>query len=317
MQNADKLEKLKNILELLKTDTINPKQMKDIIAVLTNAVANALKEVKNISAEGQKSLQDTISYLESENSKLQNSLTASTDTKISNIESLAQESIDKVNTALTEIKSIVVLDGQDADEEKIITEVLTRIKLPEYKEVILDDGEKIVAKINDLNTIPDNQIDAKHIKNLPIYLGKSGGVVAHNIYQLGDVSLTNLANNDTLVWDNTNKFWKNAAGSGGGTVGPGTINEIAYFNSATTVASLATVTYPTLTELSYTKGLSSSAQTQITARLPLAGGTMTGALVLATGSTTVAPIKMVAGINLTTPVAGVIEFDGTDFFISV
>ena len=51
--------------------------------------------------------------------------------------------------------------------------------------------------------------------------------------------------------------------------------------------------------------------------LPLAGGTMTGGIVLATGSTTIAPIKMVAGTNLTIPVAGVMEFDGTDLFFSI
>ncbi len=48
-----------------------------------------------------------------------------------------------------------------------------------------------------------------------------------------------------------------------GTVGPGTINEIAYFTSANTVASLAVATYPSLTELSYVKGVTSAIQTQI------------------------------------------------------
>ena len=43
----------------------------------------------------------------------------------------------------------------------------------------------------------------------------------------------------------------------------GTINEIAYFNSATTIASLAVATYPSLTELSYVKGVSSAIQTQL------------------------------------------------------
>ena len=44
---------------------------------------------------------------------------------------------------------------------------------------------------------------------------------------------------------------------------------------------------------------------------------MTGRLDLATGTTTLAPIKMTAGVNLTTPVAGVMEFDGTDLFFSI
>lgn len=43
----------------------------------------------------------------------------------------------------------------------------------------------------------------------------------------------------------------------------GTINEIAYFNSASTIASLAVATYPSLTELSYVKGVTSAIQTQL------------------------------------------------------
>lgn len=46
--------------------------------------------------------------------------------------------------------------------------------------------------------------------------------------------------------------------------GSGTSNEIAYFPTSSTVGSLTTATYPSLTELSYIKGLTSSVQTQIT-----------------------------------------------------
>lgn len=49
--------------------------------------------------------------------------------------------------------------------------------------------------------------------------------------------------------------------------GTGTNNEIAAFNSTgSTITSLATTTYPTLTELSYVKGLTSAVQTQINNR---------------------------------------------------
>ena len=44
---------------------------------------------------------------------------------------------------------------------------------------------------------------------------------------------------------------------------------------------------------------------------------MTGRLDLATGTTTLAPVKMTAGVNLTTPVAGVMEFDGTNLFLTI
>lgn len=46
----------------------------------------------------------------------------------------------------------------------------------------------------------------------------------------------------------------------------GTINEIAYFNSSSTISSLAVATYPSLTELSYVKGVTSAIQTQINAK---------------------------------------------------
>ena len=45
--------------------------------------------------------------------------------------------------------------------------------------------------------------------------------------------------------------------------GSGTTNEIAYFTAGTTLGSLTTATYPSLTELSYVKGVTSSIQTQI------------------------------------------------------
>ena len=44
------------------------------------------------------------------------------------------------------------------------------------------------------------------------------------------------------------------------------------------------------------------------------GGTLTSGLVLATGTTSLQPLKYVAGTNLTTPVTGVKEYDGTVFY---
>ena len=42
-----------------------------------------------------------------------------------------------------------------------------------------------------------------------------------------------------------------------------TTNEIAYFTASGTIASLTTGTYPSLTELSYVKGVTSAIQTQL------------------------------------------------------
>ena len=49
----------------------------------------------------------------------------------------------------------------------------------------------------------------------------------------------------------------------GNIVGSGTTNQISYFTASGTIASLTTTTYPSLTELSYVKGVTSSIQTQL------------------------------------------------------
>lgn len=48
--------------------------------------------------------------------------------------------------------------------------------------------------------------------------------------------------------------------------GTGTANELAYFTGSTTIGSLTTATYPTLTELSYIKGVTSGIQSQLDAK---------------------------------------------------
>src|SRR3990167_145632 len=54
--------------------------------------------------------------------------------------------------------------------------------------------------------------------------------------------------------------------TGGGIDGSGTLNEITYWVDSDTLGTLAVATYPSLTELSYVKGVTSAIQTQFTAK---------------------------------------------------
>jgi len=58
--------------------------------------------------------------------------------------------------------------------------------------------------------------------------------------------------------------------------GSGTTNEIAYWSGIKTLGSLATATYPSLTELSYVKGLTSAVQTQLGTKEATANKDATG-----------------------------------------
>jgi hypothetical protein len=53
-------------------------------------------------------------------------------------------------------------------------------------------------------------------------------------------------------------------------IGTGTTNELTYWSGTNSIGSLTTATYPSLTELSYVKGATSSLQTQISAKQDLA-----------------------------------------------
>jgi len=67
-------------------------------------------------------------------------------------------------------------------------------------------------------------------------------------------------------------------------VGTGVANELTYWSGTNTLGSLATATYPSLTELSYVKGLTSAAQTQLGTRWPNTGSLSLTGTVNITGS---------------------------------
>lgn len=61
-------------------------------------------------------------------------------------------------------KLTAVENGKDADSVQIVQDVLAQIRLPEYKEVILDDAEKLRDKLETLKG--DERIDKSAIKGL-------------------------------------------------------------------------------------------------------------------------------------------------------
>lgn len=91
----------------------------------------------------------------------------------------------------------------------------------------------------------------------------TGTVVLPSTTSIGSVSATEIGYLDGVTSGIQTQLNAKAATLSG------TANEIAYFNTTSTIASLTVATYPSLTELSYIKGVTSAVQTQLDAKQPL------------------------------------------------
>jgi len=91
-----------------------------------------------------------------------------------------------------------VVNGKDADEVKIVQDVLTQIKLPEYKETVLDTPEQLRDKLESLeggdrldkDSIKGLQEEMASLKELIVKVGTSrgGGGPNANAVQSFDIS---------------------------------------------------------------------------------------------------------------------------------
>lgn len=208
----DKYEQLKQKIDEAKTKSLVMGEMKAFAELLISATRKTKEELANLSAENIQTIKDSIAYIEEFHNKQVNILKDEKKSMVGQFD----ENIALLKSLIKKVKTIKPKDGKpgkDADEEVIVEKVLEKIQLPEQKEIILDDGEAIADKLEALEG--DKKLDFKALKNVPEFKsGKSGGV--RNIYQMGDVSLTNLTDNDVLKWDDTNKLWVNGTDSGGG-----------------------------------------------------------------------------------------------------
>lgn len=124
------------------------------------------------------------------------------------------EKIDYKKIKLEVLKEIVInngIDGKDADEVVIADKVANTLesKLPQFGEQFRDGLELLQD---------DDRLDKKAIKGLDDYeevarlarQPKSGGVVARNLYQLGDTNIQSPTNDQVLKYNSANGLWENS-----------------------------------------------------------------------------------------------------------
>lgn len=223
----EKIDKLQQLMKLLQNDTITPQEVEKFLLMVVDAVKKAKEQLEQTTSD---TVDEIYSALELYRTRYEQS-----------VENYGDEVTDKINKAISDVTAMIQecrsampkdgLPGKDADEEYIISEVLNRIELPEQKEYEYDTGEDIVEKINQLSTDEKYQIDWSHIKNAPEATGGRLGSTARNLWQLNDVTLTDVTNDQVLKYNSTTRQWENGTGGGGGGTPGGSSGQVQYNNA--------------------------------------------------------------------------------------
>lgn len=215
----ENIEQLKKLGKIFNSEKIVTKE--DISEVLRGVLSIMTSFKKdNISLN-----KETISLVESLFEKVSiehEKLVESVDRKITDIGDIKKEIKSEVSETLSELKKLIKEfskikpkdgnDGKDADEELIVQNVLSKVKLPEYEIFSLEEkGYEIIEQINILPLEDDYRIDASHIKNLPVSRSGRGGI--SNIMGFIEAG-TNITLSGSGI--NGDPYVINASGGGGG-----------------------------------------------------------------------------------------------------
>lgn len=211
----DNSKQFKILAEVFNTDKIiTSDEIEQVLKGILQIMDSFKKKNETLNKETKEIVENLLNKVVTEHEKSVSQVTEQTEEAKEYVDTKLSKHIEEIVAFIEDIKENKPLDGKDADEDLIVESVLAKIKLPEYKEVVLDNGEEIVDKINALSLKETNQIDAKHIKNLPKNENFMVGGSRY-ISQMADVAITSIANNDTLKWNSTTNRFENGAGGGG------------------------------------------------------------------------------------------------------
>src|SRR3990167_4991196 len=265
MSTVDKLNDLKKRIEEIQTKSLVAGDIKAFITLVLSVVNKTKEELANLSQENIKVIKDSIAYIEEFHEKQANTL----DGKINTATGQFDANLALLKALLVKVEAIKATPGKDG-RDGVDGIGIDGKNGKDGKDGSPDTRVQIVEKIN-TGKKKDLKIEAEQIAGFD-KIEKSISDRALSILDQRTKFLINkgVKHDATLTGSGTDADPLSVPG-GGGTVGPGTINEIAYFDTTTSIASLTVATYPSLTELSYVKGVTSAIQTQINTKANSAG----------------------------------------------
>ena len=299
----DKSEKLNKLLELLKTDTITPKEIEQFLTMVVGVIKDSKEKFETISAKTLAEVQDALEYIENEHESMSES-----------VKEMLKDQSGEFKTKLEEVNSIIatIKQMENGKDGKDGVDGLNGVDGKDGLNGSPDTGEDIVEKINQLSTDEKYQIDASHIKNLPEATGGRLGSTARNLWQLNDVTLTDVANDEVLKYNSTTKQWVNGTG---GTGSPGGSSTQLQYNNSGAFAGISGAT-TNGTSVTFTTGnlLVTDVKASATGGVQVLSDT--GSVVALFGAASGTSATFYGSVNLDTMTAGSILFAGASGLIS-
>lgn len=217
MDNQDQLKKLAKIFNIDKV--VTAEDLTQVLEGVLGIMNSFKKDNESLNTETKQIVNDLLLKVKNESEKIGANFSEQADQVKTEINSKLKEA----QAFLKEVKKIKAIPGKDgldalpADEEKIIAEVMGRIKLPTYKETMLDDAGQIADKLETLTG--DKRLSATAIKDLPEFIQRiPNGGGWRNLFQLHDTNIVSPTNGQVIQYNSTTGRWENASAAGTGTV---------------------------------------------------------------------------------------------------
>jgi hypothetical protein len=181
------IEQLKKLGQIFNVDKIvSPENIKEALSGVLS-IMNTFKkdnialtnETKSIVNGVLEKIQEERAKITEESKNLKSEIKDTSNSQQKELKAEFDNKIKELNSLITEVE---MMKPEEIDQKQMVQDVLAQIKLPEQKDVILDNGEEIVNKINSLDATNDTlKIDATHIKNLPQFtreiIDRQGGFI--------------------------------------------------------------------------------------------------------------------------------------------
>lgn len=225
MADQENTKELQKLLKFFNPDkVVSPEDIEAVLSGIIGILSNNKTNVESLNTNTRGIVQDLLNkvgeYHKNTESIIAGHTEAAKQAVLTATDEKIQQAFEKATDLLQEVKAIKSTpgeDGKDADEDTIVQRVLDQIKLPEYKETVLDDGGGIIAKINALDPQDSgSKIDARFIKGLPDW-----GILAAGsrfLANLQDVVITNPTDGQILAYNAATGKWENGAAASSGLV---------------------------------------------------------------------------------------------------